>query len=365
MKTLKKYLFVLLLLLIFTACNKKQDYTDYVSGKTFYNTVDEFNNNEHSKIWFGKDGTFVLTDNFFDGINEMSGDWVVNENVCILTVKQTGIGNISNIIFEIQDEDTIILKTTLAGSKAEDIFSTTKTNGNGNSNSNNNTGNNKNDNNVPLTTDIYYCCSNVNNNKSYFLLNSDNSATFVDRNDFSITEGNCQYEISGNYLIFKNFSPMNPFGKDITFMKDGEGVYVLQNDVSISATGDVFALNNQCPLVPESIIWENNYHNTIWVHETIADVLAEYHPTISFMNIQGKGNSFVFVENNYSGMAQITGSFTADDRYIICNIEDNSQMFGFAGYDVKFIEFEVLDSHTIKLLTDINMSRAGDLFILE
>ena len=73
--------------------------------------------------------------------------------------------------------------------------------------------------------------------------------------------------ISGEYLLLKDFVDNNPFGKDITLKKQEDNTYILETDVSISATGDIFALDGICPLVPATIIYENNYHNTIWVHE--------------------------------------------------------------------------------------------------
>ena len=75
-----KKLFVKILLtvtavLLIAGCtgNKKDSFD--IAGKTFYNTVDEFGNAEHSKLWFGKDGSFVLTDNFSEGSYEISGKW--------------------------------------------------------------------------------------------------------------------------------------------------------------------------------------------------------------------------------------------------------------------------------------------------
>ena len=352
MKIIRHLLIMLLLSTMFCACTKKEDYSMYLSGRTFYNTVDEFDNYEHSKIWFGKDGTFVLTDNFFDGTYEMTGKWNVREDVCVLIVSQSGVGQFKEVVFEIVDEDTLILKTTLAGSKADDTFSTEEIKGSINSNNN-------------VVIETYYCCSNVPNNQSYLELHSDGSAVFVDKNSFGISEGTCKYVTDGDYIELKDFTPYNPFNNNIVFKKESDDVFILQNDVSISVTGDVFAKQGRCPLVEATEIYENNYHNTIWIHQPIDYIATEYLPTVQFMNVQGKGYCFTFTENNYAGMSQILGSYSADERYIVCKVEDNSQMTGFTGQDVMYIEFEIVDGHTLRLLTDINMSRAGDLFILE
>ena len=378
MRLFKKILVLMLILLMFSSCTKKQDYSSFVSGKTFYNTVDDYGNVDHSKIWFGKDGSFVIQDNFFDGINEMSGTWKTENNVCTLTVDKTGVGEYKTVKFEIKDEDTIILKTTLAGSKSEDSFSTTEVKGSSQTNTNSNTGSNtntnqgstnnssnqnsgSNSNKTEVTYNTYYSC--ISNSK--LILMSDGSASFIDANELSIMEGNCSYSVSGEYLTLSNFVPNNPFGKDIKFKKQSNSIYVLETDVGISAVGDVFAIDGACPAGSEKIIWENNYHNTVWKHEPINDVNQEYLPTIELFQIQGIGYSFVFTENVYAGMAQFTGVYSADERYLICSIVDNKQLTGFAGQDLQYIEFELINPTTLVLLTDINMSRAGDKFILE
>ena len=65
-----------------SGCSKKDEKPTYdLAGKTFYNTVDEYDNAEHSSVWFGKDGSFVLKDNYFDGYYQVVGDWSLKENV--------------------------------------------------------------------------------------------------------------------------------------------------------------------------------------------------------------------------------------------------------------------------------------------
>ena len=71
MKKMYAVWMALLLVLSVGGCtpNKKEEETDAgpkydIGGKTYYNTVDEYGNNDHSKVWFGKDGSFVFADLF-------------------------------------------------------------------------------------------------------------------------------------------------------------------------------------------------------------------------------------------------------------------------------------------------------------
>ena len=122
---------VLLMIMMLCACSsgKKEDEGFDLSGKTYYNTIDEYGNEDHSKVWFGKDGSFVFRDNFFEGYYELEGTWSVSENVATLNVEKSGVGNYDKVIFEIKDADTLVLKTSLAGSFSDQIFSTTETKG--------------------------------------------------------------------------------------------------------------------------------------------------------------------------------------------------------------------------------------------
>ena len=115
---------LILMVLLLCSCGKKEPETSFdLGGKTYYNTVDNFGNENHSKVWFGKDGSFVLNDNFAEGYYDITGTWSLKENVCTLKVKETGVGSCSTIIFEVEDKDTLVLKTNLAGSSSDDIFS--------------------------------------------------------------------------------------------------------------------------------------------------------------------------------------------------------------------------------------------------
>ena len=100
---MKRFIVILLTVLILCSCTKKSNHD--IAGKTYYNTVDEYGNSEHSKVWFGKDNSFVINDNFFDGSYEISGKWSINENVINLEVEKTGVGEFKTIKFEITDDD--------------------------------------------------------------------------------------------------------------------------------------------------------------------------------------------------------------------------------------------------------------------
>ena len=89
----------------------------------YVNTVEEFGNTVHSSVRIGDDGRFVLKDNYSAGTNEITGTWTLSEGTYTLKVESSKIGNYQTIVFEVKDEDNLILKTNLIGSKAEQIFS--------------------------------------------------------------------------------------------------------------------------------------------------------------------------------------------------------------------------------------------------
>lgn len=228
---MKKIKFLITLILVvmmalLNGCTKEEKPTYDIAGKTFYNTVDEYGNAEHSNVWFGKDGSFVLKDNYFDGYYQIVGDWSIKENVVTLDVKESGVGQFSKIIFEIEDNETLKLKTTLAGSKAEDVFSINQNAGSGPSGSDE----------VKFTYTVYYNISQTSKQKSTVELRSDKSFAFVDKNDFGIVEYNGTYTQDKDKLTLT----ANEDGRKIEFKIVDEKNLLLQNDVGVSATGDKF-----------------------------------------------------------------------------------------------------------------------------
>ena len=223
------FVLMLTVLLCLSGCTKKEgEKTGYdLSGKTYYNTVDTYGNEEHSKVWFGKDGSFVLKDNYSGGFIESSGTWSVSENVVTLEITDTG----KKIIFEIVDEDTLKLKTTLTGSEQDQIFSTTETKGSSGSSGSSSDGG--------FTYTSYYNISQSSTKVSRVEIRSDGSFGFFDQNDLSITEINGTYTKENDVLKMKGdeFSK----GKEFEFKVKSDGTLVLQNDIGISATGDIFS----------------------------------------------------------------------------------------------------------------------------
>ena len=220
-------LILVVLLSLISGCTKEKEPAYDIAGKTYYNTVDEYDNAEHSNVWFGKDGSFVLKDNYFDGYYQIVGDWSLKENVITLDVKQSGVGEFTKIIFEIEDNDTLKLKTTLAGSKAEDTFSIDQVTGSGSSGSDL----------FKFTYTTYYNISQSSKEKSYCELRTDKSFAFIDKNDFGIVEYNGTYTQDKDILTLT----ANEDGREIKFLISDEKNLILQSDVGVSATGDKFS----------------------------------------------------------------------------------------------------------------------------
>ena len=361
MKKVFRISFVLLCVLLMlcgcTGGKKEEDKTIDISGKTFYNTVDNYDNNDHSKIWFGKDKTFVLKDNFYDGYYEADGTWEINENVVTLKVEHTGVGQFEVIKFEIKDEDTLILKTSLAGSQSDDVFSTTEVKGPTNGGSTT----------VPdlsFKYNTYYNMTQSSKNKSYVEIRSDNSFAMLDMDDFGVMEANGTCTISGDTLTCGNFQQVNPFGesvKEIYFMVFDENTLILLTDLGVSRIGDVFSSNGTIPAeLGGSVSTVATDKGGLWIHSPIEDVNPMYYPQVEF-DAAGK---FVFTENCYAGMGTYEGTYEKKDSGYTCHVEKTT-MQGFKGDDVTVIEFEKKDDKTLVLKTELCMSMIGDTFELQ
>ncbi|MBQ9425010.1 MAG: hypothetical protein IJU42_03595 [Erysipelotrichaceae bacterium] len=361
MKMMKKIFLLFVMAMMLCACSggKKEEETPEnkfdIAGRTYYNTIDDYGNENHSKVWFGKDGTFVFTDNFFNGSYDITGEWSLSENVVTLNVKESSVGQYSKILFELQDEDTMTLKTSLEGSKDGATFSTTEVKGS--------TGHGQIAN-SDFTYTTYYNLSQTSTNKSSFEVRSDNSCTMIDMEDFGVMEANGTYEIENGYMIvMKNFEG-TPFGenvKAIEFQIYDENTLILMTDLGVSMTGDVFSANGSIPEALQVPMGDNlGNKGSSWRYITDTDVAEQYLPKVVF----DTAGAFTFTENVYSGMAQIKGWYEKKSDGYICHVDDNSQMEGYTGADVKLIEFEKKDNSTLVLKTDICMSRAGDTFEL-
>ncbi|MBQ6334803.1 MAG: hypothetical protein IJI46_07045 [Erysipelotrichaceae bacterium] len=363
---MKKIILVLCLFLL-CACNGKTQEevkTPVIAGKTYYNTYDEFDNIEHSKIWFGKDGSYVMKDNFYDGYYEITGTWSVNEDVCTAEVESSGVGDFKRIIFEIKDEDTLILKTTLAGSKMDEVFSTTEVKGSGNSANNTDSGKNDTKAEIEHVFDLVDGSYNVfwnSNQKTEIvsmveLINTD-MIIFQDKNDLGVSEFQGTFKEEDGYIVIVSSSKEYPFpagmvGERFLKIKD-KNTLIMEQDFPLSAAGDVFT--NKSPN------YDGDYVK--YKHEPSDMCDDMYLPMVEFYSADR--DSFVFTENLFSQMGEIFGWFEETDKGYICHVEDAHQLQGFTGADVKEIEFEKKDKDTLILKTDICMCRAGDVFKLE
>lgn len=354
------------LLFLFSSCTGKKEKEEEaaydLSGKTYYNTVDRYDNSEHSKVWFGKDGSFVLKDNYFDGWYEMSGTWSVKENVCTLEVKETPVGDLNRVLFEIRDDDTLILKTTLAGSSSDDVFSTTEikggTAGNGSGNANEN-GQGKDS--EPVTTVKYLNASHSYKNRSYVDLSSDGSFKLADQDDFGVSELLGRYVYKDGIYDLNEFTDASLFVSavdSIQFRELREGVLILETDLGSCHKGDVFTLDG---IMPEDLKKEEKgpYVDHIYIHAPIPDINELYLPVLELF----ADGSFIFSENVYAGMAQYFGTYDIGQYGYILHVDDASQLQGFAGADVKEIRLDDKDQDTLILKTDLCMSRSGEEFI--
>ncbi|MBO4919086.1 MAG: Ig-like domain-containing protein [Erysipelotrichaceae bacterium] len=259
------FILLLTVLLCLSGCTKKEETAGYdLSGKTYYSTVDDYGNDEHSKIWFGKDGSFVMKDNFYDGYYEISGTWKVSENVVTLDVTETGVGEFQKIIFEIEDEDTLLLKTTLAGSLEGYIFSTTETKGSSTT---------END----FTYTNYYNISQSSTKVSRVEIRSDGSFAFIDQNDFGITEINGTFKKEGDVLKMTGdeFSK----GKEFEFLVQKDGTLKLQNDIGVSATGDIFSKDYKPSSAKVPCTGLTSLYNNYWATEGVKNYDLEVKAT--------------------------------------------------------------------------------------
>ena len=251
-KILSVILAAVLLLLCLSACSDNKTPKVDVGGKTYYNTVELFGNQDHTRIWFGKDGSFVMDENTADGPKEYTGTWSTKEDVCTLNV--TGNDSVSKIILQIEDADTLTLHTTLPGSKSGQKFSTTETKGP--------TDENGNPSSEPagdpykLSYIPYYNVSQNSVYTSYVEFSKDGSFAFLDRNSASgglEIEGT--YTKDGNKLVLGNFTKYNgdPSLTEINFTIIDEKNLQLDSTIQISKKGNAFTTDYTPPSAPPAI----------------------------------------------------------------------------------------------------------------
>lgn len=345
-RMIKTTVLLIALILLLGGCTKKAEEpaAKYdLGGKTYYNQDDEYEPVDVSSVWFGKDGSFVLRDNYFDGWYEIVGTWSVSEDVATLDVGQTPVGDFSKIRFEIKGDHELVLKTSLAGSNSDAVFKDTKPEP-------------KETVSYELVYTTYYDADSSFTNKSYLELNEDGSFLLADRNDLSIFEYKGTYVLIGDNLILNLDHEIDGFSQIFMSWKD-EDTFVLATDLGIAQTGDRFCMPGTDPAVPGPE-GAPTLERSEWRHEKIQDLNDDYLPSIVF----DSAGMFDFTENLYSGFGHFIGWYEKTDKGYICHVDDASTIQGFAGGDTKLIEFEFVDANTMILKTDLCMSQSGEKF---
>ena len=360
MKKARILLVLIIMALCLGACTSKKEEEKEVkpaydiAGKTFYNTVDDYGHEDHSKVWLGKDGSFVLNDSYGDGYYEASGSWTMNENVVTLNVDKTGAGSFTKILFEIKNEETLCLKTNLEGSKSDNFFSIYEIKGSSvkpeekkeekkeEEKKEDKKEDNKGETSNEIKTEEVKCTGLTSLYKNYWAY-----------------EGVKNYDLEVMKIPADSTEP-------ITFTSDDENV------VTVDAYGYATAVKEgktkihiKCGSVERVVGFETRSKTLkakamTW-RARRSDVADQFKPSIY---LDGNGH-FVFTENCYAKMGEYKGTYTRDDDdHYICKVTDASSMEGFAGDDVKEIVFKILDDKTLRLKTPLCMSEANDLFDL-
>ncbi|MBO4919328.1 MAG: hypothetical protein J5365_04150, partial [Erysipelotrichaceae bacterium] len=256
MKKICKLLVLLIsLTLILCGCTKKteQSAAKYdLGGKTYYNHDDRYELSDASSVWFGKDGSFVLRDNYFDGWYQITGTWAVSENVVTLDVTETGVGEFTKIRFEIKDDSELILKTSIAGSQSDDHFRTDKP---------------EITDTVELIYTTYYDADSPFTNKSYLELNEDGSFLLADMDDFGIFEYTGTYVLIGENLILNIDHDIDGLSQIFMTRTDAD-TFVLNQNLGVARTGDRFCIPGTDPAIPGPE-GAPTLENSEWRHEKI------------------------------------------------------------------------------------------------
>ncbi len=343
------FIFFCILLLALSACTKKEDPAPAkpafdLAGKTYYNTVDNYGHEDHSKLWLGKDGSFVFSDSYKDGVKDISGKWTLNEDVLTLEADDG-----KKIILEVKDDDTLTLKSSLDGSKSDDSFSTTEVKGS--------------------------TVTPKDDSKKDDSSSTTPSTPEPETKEIPCTGITSLYHNYWSYEGTKNWDleirpvPENTTDK-MTFKSNDESVVKIDDQGRASAVGvgkttiDVTCgskkltvgyevRDKEATLSPEGAGKAQTYK------AKIADVISDYQPSVFF-----DSGFFTFTENVYAGMGKYKGTYEKKDDRIYCTVTDASTMEGFKGDNVKEIVFKIVDEKTLKLKTELCMSGNGDLFYL-
>ncbi len=367
-RTILFVMFCILLCLSGCASSKKEEEPAGpaydLGGKTYYNTVDNYGHDNHSKVWFGKDGSFVLSDSYTGGYYDIDGSWTLNENVVTLNVDKSGQGSYSKIIFEVEDNDTLKLKTTLEGSKSDDTFSINEIKGSsvkpadsGSSGSSDSSGSGSGGSSSSSGSDT-----------SSSETKPDTSSEKIPCTGLtSLYKNYWAYEGVKSYDLEVKAEPSNTTDK-ITYKVDDENVVkVNENGIATAVNEGKTQIHIKCGDIERTVNFETRKKGATEGARTfkanVKDVDDKFQPTIYF---DGAGN-FDFTENTYVGMGHFKGTYKKNEeenRYYL-TVTDASTMQGFAGADVKEIVFKIVDDKTLKLKTDLCMSYNSLYFYLQ
>ena len=354
MKKIVLTIFCMLMLLSGCTGGKKEE-TANIAGKTFYDTADSFVYTERSRLWLGKDESFVLTDYYVGGMDEYSGAWTLKDGVVTLKAED------KEFKFEIQDENNLILRTSLTGANASDVFSTEKPNTEI----------------LPYGIEdfdyiIYYNAMQPMSNQSYIEIHDDKSFSLIEKGSNGVTEVNGLWSKEGNAYMFSNFDPFNDASGNkvynFVFLINDENSLILNDDLDGSKKGDIFTTDGKVPAGYTKPDDTFAFKTQTFIHEPIQDVNEDYLPTITIAT----DFSFTFYENVYAGMGKYTGYCSPEQNGWACKVTDGSNMMGFncgkngevACDVIKEIIFESADADTLILKTDLCMSASGDRFKL-
>lgn len=152
-----------------------------------------------------------------------------------------------------------------------------------------------------------------------------------------------------------------------SFIRFDANTIVLLDLISGSQPKDVFVKNTDSnepfdqqggTIKPAQEVGEINTTRT---YISDSDMFSDpYRPTL----ILETDGTFELTENLFEGMGHYKGTYTVDDIYLTLNVE-STDFSGFAGDNVKVIEFEALSEDVFQLMTDLCGSVKFDYWYLD
>ncbi|MCR4632564.1 MAG: hypothetical protein K5648_00385 [Erysipelotrichaceae bacterium] len=352
MKKVRILVLCFLFFLSLIGCTKKEEEKPSydIAGRTYYDTSDL--HKTHSRVWFGKDGSFVLTDEFKEGYDEVSGSYEVKEDVITLNVDSSD--KYKKILFEYKNEENIVLRTSLTGSKNDALYSVHEPEVQIEENT------------VQIQTAGYKTYYNASQKKgvSYLILYDDGSFTLNETSGSETVTVKGLYGKEGDVYMFSNFDSFK--GGDGSLISNfefrimNEDALILQEALCDSSAYDVFSTDGTVPVTAatEEDPFKDVFKTTTWTHEEMDGILKQYLPSITIAT----DYSFKFVENCYAGMGEYTGYCQKTEEGWACDVLDASKMQGFKGDEVKTIVFEEDKDGDLILKTELCMSMPGEVF---